>query len=392
MIDIVDYKNCVLCKACSNICPTNAIEFKKEKNSFEYPEIDQKKCINCNLCEKSCPVLKKQKSNSLKECYAVKHTDEKIRIHSTSGGAFSILAEEIINNGGYVCGCTLDDNFNSIHIIINKLEDIQLLKGSKYIQSDIGLIYREIKKLLNKSIKVLFVGSPCQISGLKTFLGKEYEELLCVDFICHGILSQSYFNQYREFLQNKYNSKVDKISFRNKKHGWHCSSFTAEFKNGDVYDNPITVDPYMKTLLNNFFVKDSCQNCQFRNFTSGSDITLGDFWGIEVIDKNFDDNKGVSAVIINSLKGKKYFDNVILEKKNVRYESILTYNMSLEFSSKANLYRDEFINLYEKYGFEYVYNKFLKEDKKEKALRVKQELINSLYKIFFKKKRNIYYK
>ena len=390
MINKVCAEDCSLCKACYNICPVNAISFSKKYNTFDYPIIDDKKCIHCNICEKACPSLHQFNQNTMKECYAIENQNDEIRKKSTSGGVFFELANYILKQNGYVCGCIMDENHHAKHILSNKIEDVYKMMGSKYVQSDIKYVYKEVKMQLLKSKPILFTGCPCQIAGLKQFLNNDYNNLVCMDVICHGITSQSYLNSYLDFIEKKYKSKVKKINFRDKIYGHHCSSVKVTFNNHKEINEPITVNPYMKSFLNNYMLKDSCFKCKYKNFKSLSDITVGDFWGYEVIGN--DDNHGVSAVIINTLKGKKIISQCSFNLIKVHYEDIYKYNKSLEHSAIYNKNSIDFKELYEKCGFEKVYSKYLKEKNIDLIKRHVYQLVNKIYFKIYKRKKYIYYK
>ncbi len=372
LIDKVTVDKCVLCKACSNVCPVDAISFNREHLDFEYPFINFDKCVKCNKCEGVCPVLNENESNSLKVSYAAKNSDEKVRLQSTSGGMFIKLAEYVLENGGYVCGAVFDKDFSVKHIVSNSFEQVKKMVGSKYSQSDIGTVYREIKILLDNNKLVLFSGCPCQAAGINSFLGKAYDNLIIVDFVCHGIPSKKLLNTYLDFKSKQYKSAISNISFRSKDLGWHNSSFKIEFENGKLYREPITIDYYFHYFLGNIALKESCYNCLFREFKSKSDITLGDFWGAEKELIGYDDNKGVSAVIINTEKGLAIFNSIEIDKKEISTEKIIKYNQNILKSENPSPVRKEFYSLSENIGFENAFAEYYKKtskDRKSKKLR-----------------------
>lgn len=364
MISKLSKEECTLCQACSEICPKKCIEYKEEFYSFLYPVIDHKKCINCNLCEKVCPILNPlDVKESKKEIFASKILDEKVREKSSSGGIFSAIAEKTLNENGAVCGVKFDAEFNTVHQLVSKLDDLDDLRGSKYVQSYTNDSYKDIKKALIQNQKVLFSGCPCQVAGLKKFLNREYENLLTIDLICHGIPSQKLFEEYRGMLEKKYRSKIIEFKFREKSKGWHNSSVRATFENGKVYTKVITEDAYMRGYFKNMTVKPACHKCNFRNFKCGSDITLGDFWGAEIEAKNIDDDKGLSLVICNSSAGLKAIENLSSDiyLENVDFDKATFYNQSLFSSFKANPLKDDFFEYGNKYGYNKAFTKYCKQ-------------------------------
>lgn len=373
MIDKLDYKRCTICQVCVNVCPKNCITLDSFKDGFNYPVIDKERCINCNICEKKCPVLNPlQSKTSLKQAYAGMNINEEERIKSSSGGVFSTLAKNILNSDGVVCGATFDEHFQVSHIIIESENELPKLRGSKYVQSNTKDIFNQVKKQLDTGKKVLFTGCPCQVGGLKKYLGKEYENLYLMDFICHGIPSQNIFDNYIKLLEKKYKSKVVEFFFRDKTRGWHTSIIKAKFENGKEYTKFVTEDMYMRGFYGNLYLKPACYNCEFRNFKSGSDITLGDFWGSEVEEKEIDDNKGLCAVIVNTSKGIKLKDSINDSNffKSVDYNKILKYNKGLEKSFEPSPKRDEFLQLVKNEQYNKIFNKICKEKNKQKLIRI----------------------
>lgn len=339
MIEKLDYKRCTVCQACINICPRDCISLNYRKDDFDYPIIDKNECISCGLCEKLCPVLNPlDEIEPLKEIYAGINLDESIRLSSSSGGIFTSLAKIILKDGGYISGAIFDDKFQVKHVLTNNEESLKKIRGSKYVQSNTYNIYKSIKEKLKENKEVLFCGCPCQVGGLKKYLGKEFKNLYTIDFICHGITSQKTFNGYKTLLENKYKSEIIEFLFREKSKGWHTSSVRVSFKNGELYTKPITEDEYMRGFLNSIYSKPACYHCEFRNFKSRSDITLADFWGAEVELKELDDNKGISIVLVNSLKGRKLIDKIKNNNliKAVAFDKAIKYNQSLIKSPPKN--------------------------------------------------------
>lgn len=304
----IDNTLCTGCSACLNICPISAIQMKENVEGFIEPVIDSTKCTNCGLCIKICPVLNtKYENNKKPDCFAYMADDE-IRKQSSSGGVFHVLANYFIKNNGYVAGAIWTDDWKVKHIVSNKIEDIEKMKKSKYLQSEIGNCYKEIKKLLDENKKVLFTGCPCQVAGLKLYLQKEYENLFCIDILCHGVPNAKTFHKY---LNENYNfNEIKNIDFRDKEQGWDVTLKIEKNDGSDFFQ--FKKNPYTMLFLKNISLRKSCGSCKFNKLPRQGDLTLGDFWGI---DKKYNDNKGTSLVLINSSNGKKLAK---LLKKNAK--------------------------------------------------------------------------
>lgn len=312
--------------------------------------------------------------------------NEEERIKSSSGGIFTSLAKIILEGNGAVCGAAFDNEFKVNHIIIEDENELEKLRGSKYVQSNINNIFKEIKVKLVNGSKVLFSGCPCQVAGLKKFLGKDYKNLYTLDFICHGIPSQNIFNNYIKLIEKKYKSCVTEFSFRDKTKGWHMSSIKVKFKNGNEYTKPIIEDMYMRGFLLNVYLKPSCYNCEFRNFKSGSDITLGDFWGAEVEEKEFDDDKGLSAIIINTKKGidlKNKIESKVFLKK-INYNTILKYNKAIETSFEPSPKRDRFLKLANLGDYQKIFIRLCREKKIYKFIKLNRKILRKIKSLIIK--------
>ncbi len=311
---------CTGCEACVNICNNNAIQMEKMKDGFRYPRIDVKKCTECKQCLKVC----NSKSNIRKQkdfldsplVYAMRNKNTEIRLHSTSGGIFSELAECILNKKGNVAGAVYMPDWSAEHHMIQDLKDLEDLRRSKYQQSNINLLFRKVKTVLDEQKTVLFCGTPCQIGGLKAFLGKEYDGLFTCDFICRGVSSPKIFASYIENLKHTYGSEIKYIWMKNKCNGWHSLTTVVGFENGETYVRGGLEDSYVQLYLKyNIGVRKSCYECEFKGERDAADITLGDFWGLE--DPVMDDNKGTSVVICRTERGKQLVDKI---KEHVFYQ------------------------------------------------------------------------
>ena len=344
MIEVKTKEDCCGCYACYNICPKQCITMKTDNEGFWYPNIDNNKCINCNLCEKVCPIINPVKRNDSKKiAYAGMNKDEQIRIKSSSGGIFSILAEYIIKNSGVVYGAGFDEDFNIKHKRILYSTDLDLLRGSKYVQSSIGDIYKQVKDDLESNKLVLFTGTPCQVEGLRSYLKKEYVNLMTMDFICHGVPSPLVWKKYLEEMKKSKQENIKNIYFRNKDIGWKNFSLKIVFDE-KIYSNTLNNDLFMKGFLRDVYLRPSCYNCKFKKINRIGDITVADFWGIENILPKMDDDKGISLIVIHSEKGKQLFDKLsekmILNEVNLN--EAIKYNPSMISSVKYNEKRNEF--------------------------------------------------
>ena len=350
MIDKVSVQECAICGACINACPVDAISLDKVHLDFRYPQINENICIHCNRCEKACPILgnKRKPGEGYPVAFAAKSENDPMRMRSSSGGVFYELADQMLRDGGYVCGAVFDDEFHVKHILSNAKEDILRMMGSKYAQSDVGYCYREVKDVLEKGCKVLFSGCPCQVAGLRTFLGKEYPNLFLVELICHGIPSDHMLQTYIGMQERKYGARLTRMEFRNKKKGWHRSSVRMEFENHRVYSIPYTADAYTIGFLRN--------------------ITLGDFWGAEV-ELPEDDNKGISAILVNSGKGMDIIDRCNLALTPANVETVIKYNKNLLCSAALSPQRSLFYASADTNGLEKAIRRYLEESTIQKLKR-----------------------
>ena len=370
MIDKVSVQECAICGACINACPVDAISLDKVHLDFRYPQINEDICIHCSQCEKACPILgnKGKPGEGYPVAFAAKSENDPMRMRSSSGGVFYELADQMLRDGGYVCGAVFDDEFHVKHILSDAKEDILRMMGSKYAQSDVGYCYREVKDMLEKGCKVLFSGCPCQVAGLRTFLGKEYPNLVLVELICHGIPSDHMLQTYIGMQERKYGARLTRMEFRNKKKGWHNSSVRMEFGHHRTYSKPIAADAYMNGFLGSVTLKPTCYQCHFRNFTAGSDIILGDFWGAEV-ELPEDDNKGISAILVNSGKGMDIIDRCNLALTPANVETVIRYNKNLLCSAAPSPQRSSFYASADTNGLEEAIRRYLEESTIQKLKR-----------------------
>ncbi|HHX79157.1 MAG TPA: 4Fe-4S binding protein [Acholeplasmataceae bacterium] len=319
MLDVAKTSKCNGCHACFSICPVGAISMNSDNNEFLRPIIDYSKCTHCGKCESVCPVLHTPKlPETDPPAFACKNINEEIRLKSSSGGIFTVLAENIIRQGGVVFGARFDKDFSVIHDWTETIEGLGAFRGSKYVQSKIGSKFIDCKKFLEEGRCVLFSGTPCQIGGLKSYLGIEYNLLYTVDIICHGVPSPLLWRKYLVYHTQKAGSSVQNISFRNKDNGWKKFSLSIQFAE-TCYNMVVNQDPFMKFFSRHLCLRSSCHCCVYKNVRRVSDFTLADFWGIQNISAKFDDDKGVSLLLLHNNKAIEKFDYV---KKNMFIESV----------------------------------------------------------------------
>ena len=359
MEEVVEKNKCSGCTACMNICPKQAITMKFDKDGFKFPVINQDKCINCGLCKKTCPVLNKSNNNSINECYVAYTKENKYKDNSSSGGIFPLIANKVLENDGIVIGAAFDKENKLKHIAINKKEDLISLKGSKYLQSDLGDIFSYIKGNIENK-KILFVGTPCQVAGLKSFLKKDYDNLICIDLICHGVPSPKLFEKYIKELENNQNDKLVKYDFRDKSTGWDSYSNTAIFEKSKKTELQSNND-YMKLFLSDVALRESCYNCNFKLGNKYSDITLGDFWGVKDYYPDMYNKDGVSAVIVNTNKGIELINSIKadLVYKICKLDEIVDGNPSLVKSSNRSIKREVFFNEIDVLSIKELVNKYV---------------------------------
>ncbi len=332
-MQIIDKDKCTGCGACYNACPKNAIRMIENERGFLKPVIDETKCINCKLCEKICPVKNYQSKNiNQPKAYAFINKNDEIRLKSSSGAVFPSIANIILSKGGIVFGTHYDNEMKVCHTKIDKVIDIEKLQSSKYVQSDTKKTYQEVKYALENGQLVLYTGTPCQIAGLYSYLKKDYEKLLTIDLVCHGVPSRKIFEMYKKefMLSKKDNGKLVNINFRSKNNGWTCSEFstTTTTTTTTTYQTLGRHDDFMKCFLSNLILNNSCNDCHFNKIPRVADLTMGDFWGVDEFDTSLNDNKGTSILLINTEKGKKFFE-IVKTDSNV-YTKEVPLNVALK--------------------------------------------------------------
>ena len=388
MISIQDKSKCCGCNACGDVCAHGAISFVTDIEGFWYPEVDASKCTDCGLCEKICPNLHAEelKKNDFEKpiCYAAEHKNLEVVFDSTSGGLFSALADRMYRDKGYVGGAIFNEDFSVREFISNDKADLPKLRSSKYLQSNSEGFYKEIKSLLIAGEKVLVCGTPCQMAALRTFLRKDYENLIIVDFICRGVNSPKIWRKYLDSFEERYGSKVVYAKAKSKEYGWRNLTQKVILENGKAYYEDRYVNNFTKGYLQtNAYCRPSCYDCQFKGFPRVADITIAGFWGVEKLEQIQDKNLGTSLVMINSQKGTNYFELIKprINSAEVPFESILAGNPMLVASLEPSYVdREQFFLDVDQMTFTELANKYIN-TKTPQKLTIKRKVKNTLRKL-----------
>lgn len=353
MIHIEDKTLCCGCTACASICPEGAIAMVPDALGFMYPEVSTGLCIDCGLCESICPFSNQDTENVPLKILAAKNPDSKIRDISSSGGVFTLLAQKTLSEKGVVFGARFDKKWNVVHDYTETVEGLADFRGSKYVQSDIRDTFRQTRDFLESGRHVLYSGTPCQIAGLKNFLRKEYERLLTVDVICHGVPSPVVWQKYlKETTPAGYT--VTDVNFRSKISGWKKPSMEIRYdeeNRHNIYQKIFPDNTYMSAFLSNLSLRPSCFRCPAKSGKSGSDITLGDFWGIEDILPEFDDDRGCSLVFANTGKGQETVNRLAIISSVQSYASALEKNINIMLPVRKPVNYGFFMYMLNKAGF-----------------------------------------
>lgn len=355
MITIRDKKDCCGCHACVTACAKHCITMHEDSEGFLYPVVDKESCTDCGLCEKVCPVIHQDTPHDPLSSYIAINRNEEIRLRSSSGGIFTLLAEAVISEGGVVFGAQFDAAWNVVHAWTDTIEGLAAFRGSKYVQSRIGDTYREALEFLKQGRKVLFSGTPCQIAGLKKYLCKEYDNLLTVDFICHGVPSpgvwQRYLNDFRSSLSSNEPPVITGVSFRDKRNGWKTYNFRLRYSfpssiEAQEFVQPFTENPFMRGFLSDIYLRPSCYACPAKSGKSSSDITIADAWGIDQFAQEHDDDKGACYVLENTGQGCLAMKSLRFEQHPVDIEMVRRYNPSYVSSVELSQKRRQFFKRY----------------------------------------------
>ena len=344
MINVIDKHNCCGCSACASICPKRCIQMVADNEGFLYPQVDMDTCIDCALCEKVCNELQPYEKREPLKVLAAINKNEEIRLKSSSGGIFYILAEKIIKEDGVVFGARFDENWQVVIDYAEDMKEVEAFMGSKYVQARMENAYKDVKRFLTDSRMVLFSGTPCQVAGLHKYLRKPYDNLLTVDFICHGTPSPKVWGMYLDEVVKEVKS-ISSVEFRNKDKGWKDFSFNLRFNEGDKTASmlsPYKLNHYMKAFLRDIILRPSCYECKAKGCSSQSDITIADFWGVHNIYPEMDDDKGTSLILLNTDNGIDTLDKKQVISAETNFKRIKSLNPACYLSPKEPSKRDEF--------------------------------------------------
>lgn len=362
---MIDLNNvvCCGCTACYSSCPQKAIQMQPDREGFLYPSIDKSLCVQCGICEKICPVLNKPSvPETVPVSYVVRTKNEGELLESTSGGFVSPLFRYVTGKGGYVCAATYDEDFKVRHMIFKDDLELQQIRGSKYVQSSLDDVFRQIKGLLDKGSMVCFIGTTCQVSGLKSFLRKDYDRLILVDLVCHGTPSPKLWDKYLEFQKEK-NGEIRTINFRNKTYGYHGGTMKIVFENGKAYYGSARVDYMLKSFFGEIASRKSCYSCSFKTLNRCSDFTIYDSWHAgELVAELKDDDKGFTNLIIQSERGRQIFEEIkngyeyyITDtERAVSLDGVMVRNSAVPHTDRNAFYQD-----IDSYPIDKLVNKYL---------------------------------
>lgn len=310
MTSITESGKCTGCAACANACPSQCITMLPDTEGFSHPQIDPKKCVDCRKCVAVCPTLPGAVSGFEAEpaVYAAHSADPNVVEYSSSGGVFSVLAEHVIQMGGVVFGAAFDTPDSVHHIAVRDMKSLCKLRGSKYVQSEIGLSYQEAEHELQQNKTVLFSGTPCQIAGLRHYLQREYDNLICIDIICHSIPSPKVWKAFVGETSVRANAEIRSANFRDKRDSWENYCLSFQLADGEEYVLKGGRNLYMQAFIGGLSTRPSCSQCTFKGKNRESDITLGDYWGVRFVQKEAYNARGTSLVIVNTAKGRTMLD------------------------------------------------------------------------------------
>ncbi len=356
---------CSSCGACANVCARGAITMQLDKEGFYRPVVDENLCSKCGSCERACPwlndVVNPNESFCKPKTIASFAKNEEVRLASSSGGIFSVLAEKNIDQGGVVVGVAQLSATHFGHVVVENKEDLVKLRGSKYVQADAGLVYKQVRSLLRDGRKVLFSGTPCQVAALYAVLGKNhFENLITVDIVCHGTPSVKVWQKYVEEIQSTEKSNVVQSYFRDKQLGWRKFSLKNVFSSREIRSHDLDHDRYMQIFLHNCALNKSCANCHYGKLPRIADITLGDYWNIADVHPDMDDNKGTSVVLLNTKRGENLLAQVSdqVVQCDSSLESAVAGNPCIVRSSKEHFRRYEFFADLDKLSMEELVKKY----------------------------------
>lgn len=382
MIDKVEKLQCSGCSACANACPVTAIKMQSDDEGFQYPKINYDSCINCNLCERICPVLAGQKRYAERlaepKAKAAWTRNPEVRFMSTSGGLFTELARAFLKEDGFVAGAIYNDKFQVEHCLTDNIAGIEKLRQSKYVQSNKKDIFKQVSAKLKQDQRVLFVGAPCEVGGLYNFLGKDYSQLITIDYICLGANSPKIYNSFLEMLRQQYHSEITRVWFKNKEKGWNSFCTRVDFANGKCYLKNRRHDYFMRGYIGRkkYYTRPACTRCRYKTIPRQADITLADFWGIANLDPKLDEDLGTSAVLLNSKKGCELYAEAesAIYSYDMTFSDIAKGNKALTNSVHLADDRADFFAKLDKVSFDVLINEFCQKGWREKIADLKADV------------------
>lgn len=358
---VTQKKDCYGCTACVSICPKDAIKMVQDMEGFYYPSIDKDKCVDCGLCHKVCPHYQQPFFHQEQSFGAAKHKEQTIVANSSSGGIFTALSDAILKMQGIVYGCCFDDCFRVVHRRAVNAQERDSFLGSKYVQSNVTGIFEAVAKDLLAGLLVMFVGSPCQVAGLKNYINIKHirtEQLLLCDFICHGASSPAAWEAYVKYLEDSHKCKLEKYHFRNKKDGWH-NPYPLIVLDGKDYSLRYRYQESYFLLYRSCMInRPSCYACQFTSYNRCSDITLGDFWNIRKFAPQMDDNTGVSELLINTETGRKWVEECKDAISLMECTKQDVWQPHLKYPNEIPKNRSKFWEYYQNHSFAEVISKY----------------------------------
>ena len=387
----IDFEKCTGCGACVQRCPKQCISWTEREFGFRYPQINIDACVNCGLCEKVCPIDKELEAPAAQKAYAAVHRDSDVLAKSTSGGAFTAIADAIFAQGGIVYGAAMLEDMQVKHIRTSGKDEFAGLRSSKYLQSDTGTTYQMVEQDLKQGKTVLYSGTPCQIDGLKNFLGKDYENLYTVDIVCHGVGSQAYFDKYMDYARERY-GKIKALRFRSKEYaGWSCgggvvvvgtSNSEKKIPYSD-FDNY-----YYSYFLSGDIYRKSCYSCKYANTNRVGDFTLGDYWGVEALNLPLQTENGCSLLLVNNRHAMQLLDEIeSLDRVETTVEQAAHCNKQLNAPSKLMDSRQNRIGEYESMSGQQIQKEYLKNHRKTVVKGQLKALMPYKLKLFIRSKR-----
>lgn len=371
MIALKDKKDCCGCTACASVCPVKSIAMREDEEGFLYPQIDPEICINCGKCEEVCPIVNRKEETPFEQTgYIVQHKDEVVLRESTAGGAFTAIARYVIEQGGVVFGATLTDTFSVHHDWVDCVEDLTKFRNSKYVQSDLRKTFVQAKAFLEAGKLVCFSGTPCQIEGLISYLGRDYRNLITVDVVCRAVPSPLIFRKYLEYQETRLGEKIIGIRFRDKAYGYKYSTMNVVTKeNRGRYHEGIETDPWLRAFFSGMCLRPSCYQCQFKKRYRLSDFTIWDCFQVGRFSKELDNDKGASRMLVHTEKGKALFAMISQDVRciEVSPERITESTAEMFESVKYNEKRAEFMRDAHLLDSEHFFKKYFANTMKTRA-------------------------